>query len=137
MNTDRYLAPDGTQPDWLREFIRTQKHIEAALEYNAGTHDLSDVLHAIAIGEMQLWAGEDSVIISQVVVYPRKKVLHLPFVGGNLAELERMEPTIQEFARFLKCDLITSAGRKGWERSFLKELGYKPVYNVMAMEIAP
>ena len=130
-----WLEADGAEPKWVSEFKRVQKHLENALEYSAGMFDLQDILDTIAISEMQLWAGEDSVIVSQISVYPRKKILHLPFVGGNLEELERMAPSIVEFAKFINCDMITTAGRRGWERTFLRQYNFKPMHYAMYSEI--
>jgi hypothetical protein len=130
-----WLEADGTEQKWVSEFKRVQKHLENALEYSAGMLNLQDILDAIAISEMQLWAGEDSAIVSQISVYPRKKILHLPFVGGNLEELERMAPSIVAFAKHINCDMITTAGRRGWERTFLRQYNFKPMHYAMYTEI--
>ena len=133
---EEYLNSDGSMPEWLQEFVRVSKHIENALEYNAGTHNIEDIMYSVAIGEMQLWTGKDSVIIGQIVVYPQKKVYHMPFVGGNLEDLREMAPSIIHFARYMECSMITTAGRRGWDRvPLLKELGFEPMHYAMKMEI--
>mgnify|MGYP000420338986 CR=1 FL=1 len=135
MNVDKYLNSDGSAPEWLSEFKRCQQWIEDALEYNGGTHTIEDVLHAVATNEMQLWSADNSVIVGQIVQFPRKKAYHLPFVGGNLAEIESMGPSIRAFAKFLGCDWITSAGRRGWDRTFLRKEGFTPLYYVSKTEV--
>ena len=126
---------DGVEPEWLTEFRRIQIHIENALEYNANTLILQDIVDQIATGDMHLWAGKDSAIITQIVIFPRRKVLHVPFAGGNLAEIEEMSPFIIDFAKRLGCDMISIAGRKGWERTFTKSLGFEFAYSVFKLEI--
>lgn len=126
---------DGEEPDWLKEFRRVQFHIENALEYNSGTVILQDIVDQIAVGEMHLWAAEDSAIVTHFVEFPRALTLHIPFAGGNLKELEEMMPSLINFAKASNCDMVTVAGRRGWERSFLKEMSFRPAYQVLKMDI--
>ena len=126
---------DGEEPDWLKEFRRVQVYIENALEYNVGTATIQDIVDQIARGEMHLWTAENTAIVSQFVDFPRKRSLHLPFVGGNLEDIKKMAPSIINFAKAAKCDMLTTAGRRGWERTFLKDLNFRPVYHVMKMDI--
>lgn len=133
---EEYLNPDGSQPEWLQEFVRVSKHIGSALEYNAGTHSIEDIMHSVATGEMQLWAGKDTALIGLVTVHPQKKIYHILLGGGNLEEIEEMAPSVIHFAKFMGCEEITMAGRKGWERtSLFKKLGFAPMQIVMKMEI--
>lgn len=132
----KYLNRDGSTPEWFAEFKRVQQYIEDALDYNAGMYEIDDVADAIATGEMQLFSGKESAIVSQIMIFPKKKVLHLPFVGGNMKELELMAPSIVEFGKFMNCNMITSAGRRGWDRSFLvRDYGFKPMHSALFMEI--
>jgi len=131
----KYLNQDGSQPEWLSETIRCRKWIEDALEYSLGTHDFYDIVDGIATNALQLWASDKAVIVTEMMVYPRKKLLHAPVVAGNLEGVEEMTPTVIEFAKFMGCQGITTAGRRGWERTFLREYNFKPAYNCMLMEI--
>lgn len=135
MNIDDYLNPDGTMPEWLEQFVRCRKWIEDALKYSADTHDIYDILDEVAYNRMQLWPGKESAIITEIMVYPKKKMLHVSLAGGNLKELSQMAPSIIEFAKFIECDGITIAGRRGWERTFVRDLNFKPLYYWLHMEI--
>lgn len=135
LDYQKYLNKDDTQPEWLSEFIRCRKWIEDALEYSLGTHNVQDLLDDVATNELQLWSSDKAVIITQILVYPRKKLLHAPIVAGNLEGVAEMTPSVIEFAKFIECQGITTAGRKGWERTFLREYNFKPAYNCMLMEI--
>ena len=60
----------------LSELERCRGWIDAALEYGGGTHIYEDIVEAIVEGRMQLWPAKDSCLITEIIVYPRKKVLH-------------------------------------------------------------
>jgi hypothetical protein len=129
-----YLNPDGTYPEWLSEFVRCRKWLEDALKYSAGTHSITDVLDAVATNHMQLWSCDTAAIVTEIMVYPQKKILHMPLVGGNLEGLELLAPSVKEFSKFINCDGVTIAGRRGWERTFVRDFGFKPLYHWMYME---
>ena len=92
-------------------------------------------MDGVATNALQLWASDKAVIITEIMVYPRKKLLHAPIVAGNLEGVAEIAPSILEFAKFIGCQGVTTAGRKGWERTFLREYNFKPAYNCMLMEI--
>ena len=119
----------------LAEFWRLRKHIEAALEYSAGTHTIDDVADGILEGKFQCWEGKESIIITEIVVYPRLKDLHFFLAGGDLDEISLMEPLITAWGKSLGCTRVSLAGRKGWQKSFLKERGYEPKWSVLSKEL--
>jgi hypothetical protein len=122
-------------PAWLHEFKRCEQWIAAALKYDGDTHGLEDVLLLVASGECQLWPGQRSAIVTEVVRHPRKTVLHFWLAGGDLQELEAMTVDIERWAREQGCSRVTLAGRRGWERTFLRDRGYSPQWAVMAKEL--
>lgn len=122
-------------PAWVLEFARCAPWIEAALEYDGGTHDVEDVLALVACGECQFWPGAKSAIVTEVVRHPKKTVLHFWLAGGDLEELEAMTPDIEKWAREQGCTRVTLTGRRGWARTFLRDTGYTPQWAVMAKEL--
>lgn len=114
---------------------RCRPHIEAALEYAGGTHLPGDVIRAILAGGLQLWPGEHSAIVTEIEHYPQMKTCHLFLAGGDLDELKLMLPSIEQWAAQNGCSKVTLAGRKGWQRSFLKDVGYEPGCWAMAKEL--
>jgi len=117
------------------DFARLEHHVANALEYAGGTHDVEDVFAGIAEGQFFMWAGEDSIIISEIVEYPKLRALHFFLAGGNLEELQQMEKTVIEWARAQGCKRATTAGRVGWSRTFLRDRGYIPQWHVMCREL--
>lgn len=98
--------------------------IEAALSYSGGTHNFNDVCEQITAGRLQFWPGPRSVVVTEIIEYPRQRTLHFFLAGGHMAELEAMLPTILEWGRAQGCTSASLTGRKGWVRSFLKDEGW-------------
>ena len=130
-----YRQPDGLIPVWATEFMRLQHHVEAALEYSQGTHDAHDVLEQIAKGELQLWPGKDTVVITQIITFPKKKTLHVFLAGGNQKELKELDPFVVEWAKEQGCSALTFTGRMGWARSEMKEIGFETTHVMMSKDI--
>jgi len=124
-----------TTPNWAIEFRRLQLHIEAALEYSQGTHTADDVLEQISTGELQLWPGQNSVVVTQIITFPRKKVLHIFLAGGNQKELKEMDPYVVQWAKDQGCTALTFTGRLGWSRSEMRDIGFELTHVMMSKEI--
>jgi len=91
--------------------------IADALAYSGGTHTVEDVLDQIRSGHMQVIDGERSLIVTEVIDYPRLRALHAFLVAGDMGEiLDVLQPRLIELARELRCTRITCAGRFGWTR---------------------
>jgi len=114
---------------------RLRHHVEAALEYSGGTHNFDDVAEMVEKQQLQLWPAKDSVVLAEIIDYPRLKNLHYFLAGGDLDELSRMRPMIESWGKSLGCTRVTLAGRRGWQKSFLKDEGYSPQWSVLAKEL--
>ena len=114
---------------------RLRHHVEAALEYSGGTHNFEDIIEMVEKQQLQLWPAKDSVVLTEIIVYPRLKNLHYFLAGGDLDELSRMRPLIESWGKSLGCTRVTLAGRKGWAKTFLKDEGYSPQWSVLAKEL--
>ena len=109
----------------MTELQRCKQWIEAALEYSGGTHLYEDVVTAVVEGKMQLWPAEKSCWVTEITVYPRKKVLHVFLAGGDLDEIMGMHESVVQWAKNQGCEGMTLTGRKGWVKA-LKDNGWKP-----------
>lgn len=103
---------------------RYRPHIEAALSYAGETHRYEDVAAMIDAGSAQFWPGPSSVIVTEIVEYPRKIVLNIFLAGGNLTELQAMLPLVLDWAREKGCTSAVFTGRRGWARTFIKSQGW-------------
>lgn len=107
------------------DISRYKRYIEAALEHDNGGYLYEDVERLVAEGEFQLWPGAHSVIITQIINFPRKRIAHVFLAAGNLAEIERMTPALEAWSKEKGCVGVEMIGRRGWERTFLSRSGYK------------
>ncbi len=114
---------------------RLRHHVEAALEYSGGTHNFDDVAEMVGDHRLQLWPASNSVVLTEIIVYPRLKNLHYFLAGGDLDELSRMRPLIESWGKSIGCTRVTLAGRRGWQKSFLQDEGYSPQWSVLAKEL--
>lgn len=117
------------------QWIRCKPWIEAALPYARGTHTIEDIEAGIESGQFVFWAGPKSAVITEVLQYPRKRVLHYFLLGGDLRELvEFMEPRITAWAKSIGCNGVSGAGRKGFERVYAKS-GFELAWTVIYKDI--
>lgn len=116
------------------ELIRCKPWLEAALELSGGTHTLDDVVQAIIKGEMQFWPAPKGCAVTEIVNYPRKKVLHIFLAGGEMEQIIDMDDSAVEFAKMNGCTGMSIAGRKGWKR-VLKDKGYEETFTVLGKDI--
>ena len=116
------------------EIQRCRKWIEDALQYTNGTHEFVDVVNAILEGRMQFWPAENACLVTEIVEYPRKKVLNVFIGGGTLKQMRDMYDALTDWAKAQGCDSITCTGRKGWER-IGREYGWTPVSVTLAKEL--
>lgn len=126
---------EGKEPSWVPEFKRCRQWLEDALEYADGTFNIIDVADGIAKGDMQLWPAKKAAAVTQIITYPRKKVLHAFLMGGEMEDVKRLEKDAVIWAKGQKCHAITLTGRPGWSKSFLKEVGYESAHISMTKEI--
>ena len=114
---------------------RLRHHVEAALEYSGGTHQFEDVLEMVEKNQLQVWPATQSIVLTEIIVYPRLKNLHYFLAGGDLDELSRMRPMIESWGKSLGCTRVSLAGRRGWAKTFLKDEGYSPQWTVLAKQL--
>lgn len=104
----------------LVEFDRLSPYISSALGYTGGTHTLDDVREMVADGRLQLWPSADSFILTEILQYPRQRIVNLFLAGGSLENGSRdIYPVVMDWAREQGCSRATFAGRPGWARTFL------------------
>lgn len=103
--------------DYAAEFDRCAPWIESALPYCHGNYELSDIKDACLAGHMQLWPGERSALVSQIIRWPRRTELNVTFAGGDLAEIEQISEHVKAWGKSKGCDHVTVWGRPGWVRA--------------------
>jgi hypothetical protein len=83
----------------------------------AGTHWPADVLDTVIAGATQLWTGERSALVTEIVVYPRLKACNIWLAGGDLKEVVEIQRSVAEGAKARGCARLEVRGRPGWLRT--------------------
>ena len=129
METSSAINFLGTQ-----EFERCKPYIEAALEYTGGTHDIIDIYEGLYKGTMQLWPAEKSCLVTEIINYPKMKVLNIFLGGGDLTEILSMHEDVIRWAKDQNCTALNMTGRFGWTKPLAKH-GWKPMHSSYVKEI--
>ena len=86
---------------------------------------------------MQLWSGERGCAVTEILVYPNKKILHVFLAGGakghGIDQITDMHDSAVEFAKRENCQGMTVSGRAGWKK-ILAERGWKQQFVTLAKE---
>lgn len=114
----------------MTELERCRPWIEAALAHSGDTHTFQDVVDGIASGHMQLWPAPKGCAVTQIVVYPRKRTLHIFLAGGEMDQLFDGSDSVAAWGREQGCSVMTLSGRIGWQRA-LKSTGWETTMVVM------
>lgn len=77
-------------------------------------YTFDDIMKLIEEGKMQSFVSKSTWIVTQVNIFPRKKILEISLVVGFLEEAVEALPQIYEFARKIGADKVTALGRDGW-----------------------
>ena len=112
----------------ISELDRCRPWIEDALEYCNGTHSYEDVVQSISEGRMQLWPAPSGCMVTEIVIYPRKKVLNIFLAGGELDQLLDMNSDMNAWAKQQGCTGGTLTGRVGWKK-VLEPMGWKLIHS--------
>ena len=115
------------------ELFRCKTWIERALAKGGNTHSFKDIVDGVLSGHMQLWFNEKACAITEIVVYPNKKVFHVFLAGGKMEKVLELHDNSLEWAKAQGCEGMTLSGRKGWQRA-LESRGWSTHQTVMAKE---
>jgi hypothetical protein len=105
-----------------------RRRFEKALAYGGDTHTVDDVMDKVRANRAVCWSNGDSVIVTEVLVYPRLRACNHWIMSGNLHECAALLPTIDAWAIDEGCSVATATGRMGWLRLSRTPLGsdWKP-----------
>ena len=99
---------------------------DKALRIGGNTHTRQDIAECIAKGRYQYFGDDECCVVTEIVDYPQKRVLHLFIAAGNLTKLlEEYLPIVKQFAADNGCSALTSVSRKGFLKRF-PAYGFKP-----------
>jgi hypothetical protein len=95
--------------------------VAKALETGGGLYAPSDIRDAIKDGRMQAWTKDDSLVVTEILGFPNKLVLHVVFAVGELDDVLALQTQFEEFGRKHGCERVVMEGRPGWDKILPKE----------------
>lgn len=114
------------------EFSRCWPWLAAAVDRYGPTHRREHVWAEIESGRAQLWPTANAAMVTIVENYPTGfREVKGWLAGGELSEIQKTIPVIEEWAKRAGCDRAVILGRKGWARAF----DYEPTMSVMVKEL--
>ena len=116
------------------ELNRCKPWILAALEYSGGTHLYEDIVAGIAAGSLQFWPAPNGCAVTEIIIFPRKRVFHIFLAGGEKNQIVDMDESAVQFAKMQGCTSMTVAGRRGWAR-VLKQKGWAEQFTTLSKDI--
>ena len=100
--------------------------LREALARAGDLYSIDDVLERVADGRMQAHVSRETIAVTEISVYPRRRVLTIILLAGDLADREDLHRQVFDFARKLECDAIVTQGRDGWAQ-LAKDHGWEIV----------
>lgn len=88
-----------------------------ALEHAHGEYDLQSLMAKVHAGDAQLWHEGDAVIVTEVLDFPRTRVLHFWLGAGSLEDVITLQRKVNAWGKEQGCARATLHGRKGWVKA--------------------
>lgn len=92
------------------------EQVRVALAEMGDTHSLDDIVDMINSGTMQSFVEGDTWVITQIIDFPRKRVLEVFLVVGDMSSALEIYNRVFAFAREEGCVLVRAFGRDGWQK---------------------
>ena len=90
--------------------------IAAILVEQGDFYSVEDLFAEVEDGRAQSFAEGDSITITSIRVFPKRKALEVRLAVGKLDEIYKMQPKVVAFAKEQGCDrMLAAVGRDGWE----------------------
>ena len=92
------------------------RRLARALEVGGNTYSPDDIMDACSEGRMQAWMQGDSLVVTELLTFPRAKAVNIVIAVGLLDDVMSLQPEIEAFGRAHGCKVMRMEGRKGWAR---------------------
>ncbi len=112
--------------------------LKRAIDLSDRKYTVDSIYKRLVKGDFQLWIVlVDEVMmmagVTQIIIYPAKKVCTIMFLGGkNILLWNDTYAIFEAWARNLGCDSIEIWGRQGWQR-MMKD--YELIHIVLRKEL--
>ena len=107
---------------------------ERLLAREGGLYTFDEVMERVQSGKMQAFCEGDTLVITEIQTYPRKKVLNVNYVVGRMEDLGAVIPKLVEFQEAVGAEFIGATGRIGWVKK-LKEFDNWKIRSINFMRV--
>jgi hypothetical protein len=111
-----------------------EEKLQKILDLMGNTHTVQDIIAEIEAGTMQGFVEEDSWAVTQIHQFPRKRLLEIWMVVGELRNIDTLHARVVSYARETGCDLVRTFGRLGWKPT-ADRLGWKLKASAWVLEL--
>lgn len=110
------------------------KKMNRLLKVMGGVYELEDIIDNVKSGKMQGHTEGNSWAVTQVIDFPRARVLQVVAVVGDMDAVDVLDGKVQEYARLVGATRIRTFGRNGWKHK-AAERGWKQTQAIFVKEI--
>src|SRR5258707_2775189 len=105
----------ATLPHMRGEFQRSFTWLDASRQAWRPTHTMEQILDRIQNGRAYLWTGSHSAVVGELIDHPIGfRSFNYWLQGGDLDDLLKLHPEIEEWARVNHCQRAMGMGRPAW-----------------------
>ena len=119
----------------LDHLLGMRIQMQRALREGGDCFTISDIADWVLRGKFQYWFNEAAAVVTEVLTYPRRKMIHYFLAVGALEDVLKMQAEIDSFAREHGCDGAIMGGRVGWDK-VLPKYGWRKSGTAMTKELA-
>jgi len=96
-------------------------------------YNFEEVMDRIQTGLFQSFSDGQTWVITQVHKFPRRTLLDIVLIVGEMEGYFKMLPDIEQYGRIIGAYKIIGMGRDGWERN--PQPGWKKIASVYAKDL--
>lgn len=93
-----------------------EDRIAQALLAGGDLLSVDDLRQLAVAGRVQWWGDETTAIATEVLTYPRRRILNCFVAAGDLAGIFALQDDVVAFARDNACTHMVAHGRPAWGR---------------------
>jgi hypothetical protein len=113
-----------------------EDQIAAALLKGGDLLTVNDLRSLAAGGRVQWWGDERVAIGTEVLAYPRRKLLNCFMAAGDIAGILALQDDVVAFATTMGCTHMVAHGQPGWGRVG-RAHGWRPHSVQFVREVPP
>jgi hypothetical protein len=110
--------------------------LNRALAHAGGFYTLGEVVQAAREGQAQIWERGDTVVVTELLRFPRTSVMNYWLVAGNREDFRALHPELEAWARRQGATRAQGFGRSGWAR-LTQPYGYVPHSTLYVKDFGP